>query len=169
MGISSLSTITYPAEQRVVVDNVRWSTYVALLEDTHSRRGRITYDHGVLEIMSPSKLHEKVGRLLGRMVEAFTEELQIEIESTASTTIKHEAVKRGFEADESYYIQNADAVRGKDDIDPAVDPPPDLVIEIDGGYHEMVEDDDRQRQAFLEREGYQVVRFSLPPSIVQIS
>lgn len=126
-----MSTVSYPAESRVVIDNVRWSTYLALLEDTQSRRGRMTYDQGVLEIMSPSKLHEKVGCLLGRMVEAFTEEMQIEIESTASTTIKREAVKRGFEADESYYIQNAGAVRDKDEIDPAVDPPPDLVIEVD--------------------------------------
>ena len=126
-----MSTTTILGEQRVVIDNVRWSTYIALLEDAGNRHGRMTYDQGVLEIMSPSKSHENVGCLIGRMVETFTEELRIEIVSVASTTVKLELLQRGFEADEAYYIAGADQVRGKEGLDFAIDPAPDLVIEID--------------------------------------
>ena len=126
-----MSTVSHPAEQRVVIDGVRWSTYVSLLEDGENQRGRMTFDQGVLEIMSPGRVHENVGRLLGRMVEAFTEELEIEVVSVASTTFKREDMKRGFEADEAYYIRNAAAVAGKGELDLTIDPPPDLVIEVD--------------------------------------
>jgi adenine-specific DNA-methyltransferase len=35
-----------------------------------------------------------------------------------------------------------------------------LVIELDGGYHDDVFEADRNRQQFLESEGYRVIRFS---------
>ena len=50
---------------------------------------------------------------------------------SGSTTFRREDLKRGFEPDTCFYVQNEDQVRGKDRIDLAVDPPPDLVIEID--------------------------------------
>ncbi len=120
-----------PTEQRVILDNISWSTYLAILKDAEGCRGRIAYDRGVLEIMAPSKVHENVKRLIGRMIEAFTEELNIEIESVSSTTFTREDLERGFEPDECYYIEHAAVVRGKDHIDMTVDPPPDLIIEID--------------------------------------
>lgn len=91
----------------------------------------MTYDRGVLEIMAPSKLHEQVKRLIGRMVETFTEELNIDVMGAGSTTFKHEDLDRGFEPDECYYVQHAADVRGKVEIDLLIDPPPDLLIEVD--------------------------------------
>jgi Uma2 family endonuclease len=38
---------------------------------------------------------------------------------------------RGFEPDTCFYIQSTQRIHGKDEIDLAIDPPPDLVIEID--------------------------------------
>ena len=38
---------------------------------------------------------------------------------------------RGFEPDTGFYIQHAEQVHGKEEIDLDIDPPPDLVIEID--------------------------------------
>jgi hypothetical protein len=64
-------TVLIPAEQRVILDNISWSTYLAILKDAESCRGRIAYDRGVLEIMSPSKVHEHIKRLIGRMIEAY--------------------------------------------------------------------------------------------------
>lgn len=126
-----MNIVSSPAEQRVILDNISWSTYLAILQDADRCRGRITYDRGVLEIMSPSKLHENIKRLIGRMIEVFTEALNIDIESANSTTFKREDLERGFEADECYYIQHAAEIRTKDDIDMTVDPPPDLIIEVD--------------------------------------
>jgi Uma2 family endonuclease len=132
-----MSTVISPAEQRVIVDDVSWSTYLRLCEADGGRRGRMSYDQGTLEIMSPSKLHEHAKRLLGRMVEAYTEERGIGIESVSSTTFQRGDLQRGFEADECYYVEHAEAVRGMDDIDLTVDPPPDLVIEIDISHSSM--------------------------------
>lgn len=126
-----MSTVSTIGEQRVVLHNVRWSTYLALLEDTEPCRGRMIYDQGVLEIMSPLSSHENIGCLIGRMIETYTEVMGIEIVSIASTTVKREALQRGFEADEAYYIKHADLVRGRNIIDFAIDPPPDLVVEVD--------------------------------------
>ena len=81
--------------------------------------------------MSPSSEHEWLGRLIGRMIETYTEELGIPIRSGGSTTLKSELKQQGLEPDECYYVANESAVRGLDEIDLDVNPPPDLAIEID--------------------------------------
>jgi Uma2 family endonuclease len=126
-----VSTLPFVAEQRVVLDNISWSTYLAILNEAEGRRGRITFDNGVLEIMSPSKLHEKIKTLIARMVETYTEKKRVACESAGSTTFARADLQRAFEPDECYYFSNAAVVRGKDEIDLSVDPPPDLVIEVD--------------------------------------
>lgn len=126
-----LSPEARPAETRTVLENVSWSTYEALLEDMGPHRGRIAYEEGILEIMSPSPRHEKFKGLIGCLVEAFAAELKIELSPLGSMTMKRELRRRGIEPDECYYIQNEPLVRGKDDIDLASDPPPDLTIEIE--------------------------------------
>jgi Uma2 family endonuclease len=92
---------------------------------------RFAYDQGDLEIMSPSTKHEWLKRLIGRFVEAYTEERGIDIKSVGATTLKSQLKAKGLEPDESYYVQNEPLVRGKDDLDLTVDPPPDLAVEID--------------------------------------
>ncbi len=126
-----MSTLFSPPETRTLVDHVRWETYVALAEDRRGNLPRVTYDRGMMELMSPRKDHESIGHLLGRMIETYTELRKIEIVGVASTTFRRRDLGQGFEADESYYIQHADAVREKDEIDLMVDPPPDLVIEVE--------------------------------------
>ena len=81
--------------------------------------------------MSPSKEHEWYHRLLGRLVEAFTLERNIPIQSTGATTLKSQLKDRGLEPDGSYYITNESLVRGREDLDLTVDPPPDLAIEVE--------------------------------------
>jgi len=121
----------HQAEERLVLDGVSWSTYEALLADLEHGGVRLTYDHGRLEIVSPSRQHERFKRLIGRMVEAVTEELQIPIMSTSSWTLKSELKRRGLEADESYYVANEPKVRGREDLTLQHDPPPDLAIEVE--------------------------------------
>ena len=118
-------------ETRTVLENVRWETFLELAEQRRGSVPRMTYDNGVLEMMSPRRQHENIGRLIGRMIETYSEVLEIEIQSVASTTFKRKELKRAFEADESYYVQHAEQIRPKEEIDLAVDPPPDLVIEVE--------------------------------------
>ncbi len=126
-----MSTVNAPAEQRVVFNNIRWETYLALAAEDDRPGKRICYDQGVMEIMSPGMLHENAALLIGRMIDVFTEENSIKVRGSAGTTFKRDDLERGFEADVSYYLTNVDAVRGKDVIDLAIDPPPDLAIEVD--------------------------------------
>ena len=67
------------ADQRVVMHNVHWSQYEAHL----AMRGekavpRIAYLEGALELMSPSKEHERIKSYIGRLVEAYALERGIE-------------------------------------------------------------------------------------------
>jgi Uma2 family endonuclease len=128
----NMETVKSPAEQRVVLHNIGWNTYERLLADHENNSApRFTYDRGELEIMSPSPEHEKFNRRIAQLVLAVAEDLGIEAEDLGSTTFRREDLERGFEPDSCFYIQNEERVRGKDRIDLAVDPPPDLVIEID--------------------------------------
>ena len=126
-----MSTISTIAEHRVLLDGVSWQTYSALVDESEHASGRMTYDQGTLEIMSPLMPHESGKRLLGRMIEMFTLLRGIDIRSSASTTFRRTDLKRGFEADESYYIQFAAQIRSNRDIDLSIDPPPDLVVEVE--------------------------------------
>jgi Uma2 family endonuclease len=117
---------------RVLLKNISWQTYQSLLRDFEQQSAmRLTYDQGTLEIRMPLDPHESYKKLLGRLVEALTEELGLEVRSLGSRTCDREDLARGLEPDQCYYIQNEQAVWDKEQIDLLVDPPPDLAIEID--------------------------------------
>jgi len=118
-------------ETRTVLENVRWETFLELAEGRPGSVPRMTFDRGVLELMTPRRQHETIGRLIGRIVETYSEVRGIEILSCASTTFKRVDLDRAFEPDESYYIAHADQIRPKDEVDLQIDPPPDLVIEVE--------------------------------------
>lgn len=122
---------TRQGENRVVLHNVSWQTFEALLDETNSAGNRFTYDDGILEIMSPSTEHELIKKLLARMIETMTLELEIRIASRGNATFKAEMKRKGIEPDECYYVANEPRVRGRMEINLAEDPPPDLMIEVD--------------------------------------
>ena len=121
-----------PAEQRTVLRNISWQTFETLLKETGEDRGsRFAYDCGTLEIMTPLYEHENPKIQFERFIVALAEELEIEIKSAGSTTLKRRIKNRGIEPDNCYYIQNEIAVRGRQELDLETDLPPDLAIEID--------------------------------------
>ncbi|MFM8708929.1 MAG: Uma2 family endonuclease [Planctomycetia bacterium] len=119
------------AETRTVLENVCWETFLELAEGRSGSVPRMTFDQGVLELMTPRRQHEGIGCLIGRIVETYSEVRGIEILSCASTTFKRPDLDRAFEPDESYYIAHADLIRPKEEVDLLIDPPPDLVIEVE--------------------------------------
>ncbi|BAY35081.1 hypothetical protein NIES2107_69920 (plasmid) [Nostoc carneum NIES-2107] len=119
------------AEKRVTLNNISWDAYEQILEALGDNRAAIiTYYQGVLEIMTPLEEHETSSENIGMLIQILTEELNLNIKSMASTTLKIPNSKIGAEPDKCYYIQNEPAVRGKT-VDLAVDPPPDLILEVD--------------------------------------
>jgi len=91
----------------------------------------MTYDQGELEMMSPSKTHEQYASLIDRLLQVWTLEWNIDIQSCRTVTFKREDLRRGLEPDNCYYVANEAIVRSKTELDLTVDPPPDLAIEID--------------------------------------
>jgi Uma2 family endonuclease len=127
-----MTATSAPAEQRTVLGNISWETFETLLRETGEDRGsRFAYDCGTLEIMTPLFEHENSKSNFGNFIIALAEELNIEIKSAGSTTLKRRIANRGIEPDNCYYIQNELAVRGRQKLDLATDPPPELAIEID--------------------------------------
>src|SRR5262245_26112822 len=125
-------TPTPMGRQTLVIDNVDWKDYLRFLRLFSGRPGhRIAYDRGVLEIMSPSRRHDKAAYLLGRFIDTLTEELGLTVTAGRSTTFRNRRARRGIEPDNSYWIANELAIRGKEEVDLRVDPPPDLCIEVD--------------------------------------
>lgn len=117
--------------QHFVMEDASWELYEKLLHDIGDRPIRVTYDHGRMEIMSPSPEHEKPKKLLGRMIEALTVELNMPVASLGNTTFRRRETAMGLEPDECYYFRNELKMRGKTRLDLKKDPPPELVVEID--------------------------------------
>jgi Uma2 family endonuclease len=176
-----METVKSRAEQRVLLRNISWETYERLLDERgDSRVPRLAYDRGDLEIMSPSSEHESVAYFVTLLVAVLAEEMRVNAYGVGSTTYRRGDIGRGFEPDASFYIRNEERIRGKPRIDLSVDPPPDLVIEVDitspsldkfsiyaqTGIHEIWRHDG-ERLAIFERRGEEYVEVAesrtLPP------
>jgi Uma2 family endonuclease len=126
----STAMLPQPA-QRLVLSGIDWPTYKAMSDLLAERNVRLTYDRGDLEFTTLSPEHGHAKKLLARLVEALTEELDIDVASFGSMTCRREDLARGFEPDECYWIAHEPQVRGRTAIDLDVDPPPDLALEIE--------------------------------------
>ena len=118
--------------QSVVLHNISWNSYKQITDSLQDETpAHFTFDRGKLEIMVLSLKHENLKKILAMLFERLSEALDIEIFAGGSTTFQRKDLERGFEPDECYYVQNADVMRGKDNVDLDFDPPSDLTIEID--------------------------------------
>jgi Uma2 family endonuclease len=108
------------ADQRIVMNGVPWAHYEALL----ALRGdasvpRISYLDGAMELMSPSKHHERNKSYIGRLVEAYALARGIDLSPYGGWTLREAPKQAGVEPDECYLI-GPDQDRGI----------PDLAIEV---------------------------------------
>lgn len=118
--------------QRVILHGISWNTYLQLLtEHTESSGTHFSFDQGTLEILVLSAKHEALKHTLALLVDVLAEELDIDVYGLRSTTFNREDLNRGFEPAACFYIEHEALIRGRNEIDLAVDPAPDLVIEVD--------------------------------------
>lgn len=95
-------------DQRIFFD-FDWDEFQRFLEIRSERGGnRITYLDGVMEIMSPSHVHEGIKSRLGRLLELWASHEDVEITAWGSTTLKKKSRKAGAEPDECYVIGRSD-------------------------------------------------------------
>ena len=93
-------------DQRIVLRGVTWEQYEALLalfgDDPPGIR--MAYLEGALEIMSPSRKHETIKKMVARLVELYALERGISLNGLGSTTFRRAAQERGVEPDECYCV-----------------------------------------------------------------
>ena len=117
-----------------------WNEYLTLA----SRRGdtanpRIKYRHGEILLMSPLPKHGSSADLVADIVKAILASRSQNYVAYTPITIELPQVG-GIEPDYCFYINNWQVAVGKDRIDWTINPPPDLVIEIDVTSYTSIED-----------------------------
>lgn len=133
MGVQiPLECIEVPVGKHVLLRDVSWEEFEAILEELGDRRStRVAYCDGMLEIRTPLPEHEYFKQAISIAIEDMAETLELDYESYGSTTWRRQAKQAGLEADNCFYFQNEAIVRGRLDINLAQDPPPELALEID--------------------------------------
>jgi len=121
-----------PADATLVLRHVRWEEYQELLEAVGEAAGlRISYNEGIMRVMTLSAEHENYVEVIQDLVRLCTMRLGLRLRSFGSVTMKTERMAKGSEPDCCFYIQSADRIGTRKRIDFASDPPPDIVVEVD--------------------------------------
>ncbi len=127
-----------PADSVLIQHGVSWNDYEELLRTVGEAPGlHVSFDEGTLQIMSPSSKHEQCAILIERLVDLLSIRRRIKVLFYGSTTIKKQSQQKGAEPDACFYVQTADLVGTKEQINFETDPPPNVVVEIDI-HHESI-------------------------------
>jgi Uma2 family endonuclease len=119
-----------PADTVVTFHNVSWEEYEELIDQVGEPAGlRISYADGTLKAMTISSEHEHYASFVEKLLGFVSVRLRINILSFGSATMKRKP--KGNEPDACFYVQTADTIGNRIDIDFAIDPPPDIAVEID--------------------------------------
>jgi Uma2 family endonuclease len=96
-------------DQFVVLHDVSWEDLELVLAMRGERSTpRICYLEGELELMTPSRSHDGIKSVIGRLVEVFCLERGIEFRALGSWTLKDRASERAVEPDECYILGERD-------------------------------------------------------------
>ncbi|MEG4488075.1 Uma2 family endonuclease [Microcoleus sp. D2_18a_B4] len=108
-----------------------WQDYQALVAQLGDRPiPRIKYRPGEILLMSPLPVHGKQSHIIAMVAMVFLDYLGRDYEAFTPITMDLPEV-RGIEPDYCFYIDSCATIIGKDGIAWGVEPPPDLVIEVD--------------------------------------
>ncbi len=129
-------TIAEPAvSPGLTLRDVDWETYCKLRDEPANDRIRMTYVDGALTLMSPEYRHDGGAEVLGLLIRGVTSGLGLEVKGIRTTTLRRGTAPRrgaGKEPDNAFYLgENERRMRRMEGLDLAVDPPPDLAIEVD--------------------------------------
>jgi Uma2 family endonuclease len=118
------------------VRNVEWTTYCKFRDDPANQHLRMTYLDGDLTIVSPQLVHDFDSRAILLVVIAVARAYRIRFLPVGTTTLRKEGrgplQGAGKEPDEGFYLgEDVARIRGKTDLDLAIDPPLNLALEVD--------------------------------------
>jgi Uma2 family endonuclease len=129
--MATVGKVKLSRERRIVLSGIPWGLYEQLRDNEQNSHVRMAYDHGRLELMSPSPDHEAIKELICEMIKVFTAEMGIPRRSLGSTTWRRPDSGTGLEPDGCFYILNHHRVCHRRHVDLKVDPPPDLAVETE--------------------------------------
>jgi Uma2 family endonuclease len=117
-----------------------WQEYQILANQRGDRSiPRIKYRNGEMLLMVPLPEHGKDVSLIADLIKVLLDAQALDYDSFTPITMTLPE-SSGIEPDYCFYIQNLERVRGKKRIDWQVDPPPDLVLEIDVTSYSNIDD-----------------------------
>jgi len=117
-----------------------WEEYQAVSQQRgDSSIPRLKYRSGELLLMSPLPQHGKDAHILASIITTLLDHLEREYDAFTPVTMELPE-ESGIEPDYCFYIDNWSAVVGKKRINWQLDPPPDLVLEIDVTSYSDVDD-----------------------------
>lgn len=125
--------IQLPPGSEVTLQDQTWDDYEALLEsrrDDGAIKIRFNGHTHQIQLMAPMAGHGNRIDTLVDLVKALLRHQSRDWHSYDPVTLKR-LQEAGAEPDACFYIANWQAVLGKDRLDLATDPPPDLAIEMD--------------------------------------
>jgi Uma2 family endonuclease len=133
MPIAAPPPLATEPEQRVVLPRIDWGVYDAILRGVGEQRSpRLVYLDRALILMTKSRRHEWFAERLAQLVWAVAMGSGIACEDAAETTFRRADLDAGVMGDKTFYLgAHAERMRGPRDVDLAVDPPPDLAIEVE--------------------------------------
>ena len=121
-----------PADAVVVFRHVGWEDYEELLAQVGEASGlRLSYDDGILTAMTLGTEHEKYARFIEKLLTVLSLKKRIAILSFGAATIKRPSQRKGLEPDACFYVQRAEELGNRVQLDFEHDPPPDVAVEID--------------------------------------
>lgn len=108
-----------------------WEEYQALSQQRGDRSiPRLKYRDGEVLLMSPLPQHGKDAHLIANIITTLLDHFEREYDAFTPVTMELPETS-GIEPGYCFYIDHWEAVLGKKRINWSVDPPPDLVLEID--------------------------------------
>lgn len=96
-----------PEDDHIVLMDATWADYQRFLELRGDRPvPRVAYLDGVVELMSPSRQHEILKSLIGRLVETWCVARGVTFQTLGSWTLEKKEAARGVEPDECYVFSD---------------------------------------------------------------
>ena len=120
---------------RFLFQGVDWDFYTRV-DDQVGPGVRVTYYKGTLELVTLSMLHDATSSVIAVLVSVLAEEAGLPKRNIGSATLRAQPLGVGTQGDLVYYFgPNVARVRPRVEsgalFDPAVDPPPDLAVEVE--------------------------------------
>lgn len=116
--IERLNGDSFDRDQLLITTDISWDLYEDLLNYLgDSPYFKVTYNQGILQVMSPSSCHEIDKKMFGMLIENYCLEKGIYFYPLGSTTLKFQKKSKGIEPDQCYCLGSKKEI-------------PDLAIEV---------------------------------------